>query len=324
MRVRQFPRRHGQPAGLGGGSLRRPACDVRHADLHFQRRNQFLRRMPRCGPLRRDLEGFLLRKPRGLPPRSGRELGHPLGSRGDRQEGPGQFRVRLLPGLPRGGLPDPPRRREQNLLLLPQPGPAPERAVALLRRIDAYEHGPVERPRVRRLPPEQYPGDARMLQQHAVPRRHRSRHGGSPRAFPGATHTSADPTSFTADCSACHAVTGVSPDSAAPLCTVCHQSATALPFTNCTSCHARPPTGTDYPDVAGSHAGHDALANVTGVCASCHNGLGTGTTGHYDRANARPGKDALRVPPGEAASSSGLQRQAGPAAFDTRPAPAPT
>ena len=137
-----------------------------------------------------------------------------------------------------------------------------------------------------------------------------------PVPFPGATHTSADPTSFTADCSACHAVTGVSPDSAAPLCAVCHQSVAALPFTNCTSCHARPPSGTVYPDVAGSHAGHDALANVTGVCASCHNGLGTGTAGHYDRANARPGKDALRVPPGEAAFLSVYNAKAGPAAFD--------
>ena len=134
--------------------------------------------------------------------------------------------------------------------------------------------------------------------------------------FPGATHTSADQASFNADCSACHAITGVSPSSVAPLCTVCHRSATALPFTNCSSCHARPPSGTAYPDVAGSHARHDALANVTGVCDPCHNGLGTGTAGHYDRANARPGKDALRVPPGEAAFLSVYNAKAGPAAFD--------
>ena len=134
--------------------------------------------------------------------------------------------------------------------------------------------------------------------------------------FPGATHTSADQTSFTAGCSACHAVTGVSPSSVAPPCAVCHRSATALPFTNCSSCHARPPTGTEYPNVAGSHARHDALENVTGVCASCHNGLGTGTAGHYDRANARPGKDSLRVPPGEAAFLTVYSAKAGPAAFD--------
>ena len=134
--------------------------------------------------------------------------------------------------------------------------------------------------------------------------------------FPGATHTLATQASFTADCSTCHAVTGVSPSSVAPLCTVCHRSATALPFANCTSCHARPPSGATYPDVAGSHARHDALANVTGVCASCHNGLGSGTAGHYDRANARPGKDALRAPPGEAAFLAAYNAKAGPAAFD--------
>ncbi len=134
--------------------------------------------------------------------------------------------------------------------------------------------------------------------------------------FPGATHTLATQTSFTAECSACHAITGVSPSSVAPLCTLCHQSATALPFSNCTSCHARPPSGTVYPDVSGSHARHDALANVTGVCASCHNSLGSGTAGHYDRANARPGKDALRVSPGEAAFLPAYNAKAGPAAFD--------
>jgi len=35
---RQFPRRHGQPAGLGGGSLRRPAREVRHGGLHRRQR----------------------------------------------------------------------------------------------------------------------------------------------------------------------------------------------------------------------------------------------------------------------------------------------
>jgi predicted CxxxxCH...CXXCH cytochrome family protein len=137
-----------------------------------------------------------------------------------------------------------------------------------------------------------------------------------PVPFPGTTHTSADPGSFEADCSACHAMTGVSPSPAAPNCTVCHPSATVLPFANCTSCHARPPSGTNYPDVAGSHARHDALASVTGVCDSCHNGLGSGTAGHYDRANARPGKDASRVPPGDAAFLGVYNAKAGPAAFD--------
>jgi predicted CxxxxCH...CXXCH cytochrome family protein len=137
-----------------------------------------------------------------------------------------------------------------------------------------------------------------------------------PVPFPGAIHTSTDQTSFNADCSACHAITGASPNSIAPLCTLCHQSMTTLPFTNCTSCHTRPPSGTDYPDVAGGHARHDALANVTGVCDTCHNGLGSGTAGHYDRANARPGKDALRVPPGDVVFLATYNAKAGPAAFD--------
>jgi len=137
-----------------------------------------------------------------------------------------------------------------------------------------------------------------------------------PVPFPGATHTSADPASFATSCSACHAVTGVSPDSAAPLCTVCHQSAAALPFANCTSCHARPPSGTVYPDVAGRHATHDALASVTGVCGTCHNGLDNGSLAHYNRANARPGKDALRVPPGDAAILATYNAKAGEASFD--------
>ncbi|HSM00771.1 MAG TPA: hypothetical protein VK944_11680, partial [Candidatus Limnocylindria bacterium] len=116
--------------------------------------------------------------------------------------------------------------------------------------------------------------------------------------FQEATHTSADQTSFDADCSACHAITGVPPSSVAPLCTVCHQTGSPLISLNCTSCHGDPPSGATYPNVAGKHAVHDALPGM-GVCNPCHNGLDTGTLEHYDRANARPGDDALRMPPGD-------------------------
>jgi len=109
---------------------------------------------------------------------------------------------------------------------------------------------------------------------------------------------------------------GVSPTSAAPLCTVCHQSSATLPFSDCTSCHSRPPSGSTYPDVAGAHAVHDALADASGVCDTCHNGLGSGTVGHYDRANARPGSDALRVPPGDVAFLATFNARTGPATFD--------
>jgi len=137
-----------------------------------------------------------------------------------------------------------------------------------------------------------------------------------PVPFQGTAHTVTNQAGFDSDCSACHAITGVSPSGTAPLCTVCHQSGTALPFANCTSCHARPPSGTVYPDVAGRHATHDALASVTGVCGTCHNGLDNGSLTHYNRANARPGKDALRVPPGDAAFLAVYNAKAGPAAFD--------
>lgn len=144
--------------------------------------------------------------------------------------------------------------------------------------------------------------------------------GGADHAVPflASEHTSADATRFDAECSACHAVTGFSPSSVAPLCTVCHQSASALPFTNCTSCHGRPPSGTAYPDVAGAHAAHDALPNVAGTCDACHDGLGFGTAAHYDRANARPGKNALRVPPGDAAFPAAYNAKSRAASFDNK------
>ena len=133
--------------------------------------------------------------------------------------------------------------------------------------------------------------------------------------FQGATHTSADQTSFDADCSACHAITGVPPSSVAPLCMVCHQTGSPLISLNCTSCHGDPPSGATYPNVAGKHAVHDALPGM-GVCNPCHNGLDTGTLEHYDRANARPGDDALRMPPGDIAFLAAYNAKEDPAAFD--------
>jgi predicted CxxxxCH...CXXCH cytochrome family protein len=132
--------------------------------------------------------------------------------------------------------------------------------------------------------------------------------------FPGAPHTTTDPTSFDADCSACHAITGVSPGPAAPLCTVCHQAGSPLTSLDCTSCHGNPPSGAAYPDVAGKHAVHGALPGVE-TCTPCHSGLVAGTLEHYHRANARPGSDALRVPPGDVAFE-GYNAQSGAASFD--------
>ena len=135
--------------------------------------------------------------------------------------------------------------------------------------------------------------------------------------FTGSAHTATNQVGFDGNCAPCHAVSGTSPLSSAPLCTVCHTSATALPFSNCTSCHAKPPAGATYPNIAGRHAKHDALANVTGGCTSCHNNLDSGTLEHYNRANARLGMDALRIPPGDAAFLAVYNAKAGAASFDT-------
>jgi predicted CxxxxCH...CXXCH cytochrome family protein len=97
---------------------------------------------------------------------------------------------------------------------------------------------------------------------------------------------------------------------------VCHQTGSPLISRNCTSCHGDPPSGATYPNVAGKHAVHGALPGV-GVCNPCHNGLDTGTLEHFNRANARPGKDALRVPPGDIAFLATYSAKSGPVSFNT-------
>jgi predicted CxxxxCH...CXXCH cytochrome family protein len=48
----------------------------------------------------------------------------------------------------------------------------------------------------------------------------------------------------------------------------------------CVSCHGNPPNGTVTPNRAGSHAAHLALGGMSGNCAACHTGKGTGTASH--------------------------------------------
>lgn len=141
--------------------------------------------------------------------------------------------------------------------------------------------------------------------------------GGANHAVPflATAHTAVAQAGFDSNCATCHAVTGSSPVASAPTCAVCHQSASALPFTNCTSCHSKPPAGAAYPNIAGKHAKHDALATVTGVCGPCHTGLDSGSQAHYDRANARPGMNELRVAPGDVAFQSTFNAKAGYASF---------
>ena len=141
--------------------------------------------------------------------------------------------------------------------------------------------------------------------------------------FNSTTHYSVTDTTFAADCGTCHAVTGTSPISGAPLCTTCHIGGSPLAALNCTSCHATPPdggapAGAAYPNVAGAHAKHIALnsAGTAIACDTCHNGLGTGTLNHYIRANARTGANVLRVPPGDAAFLATYDAKTGASSFD--------
>lgn len=53
----------------------------------------------------------------------------------------------------------------------------------------------------------------------------------------------------------------------------------------CDACHRIPPQGTEYPNVAGSHAVHTAITGINQPdCAACHYGSDgvTGTGSHYD------------------------------------------
>jgi predicted CxxxxCH...CXXCH cytochrome family protein len=116
--------------------------------------------------------------------------------------------------------------------------------------------------------------------------------------FNTTVHTSVTSTTFPGSCSACHDVSSPS-TKVGPVCQTCHVAASPLTALSCTSCHVNPPAGGTYPNVAGAHAVHVAFNGVS--CNTCHNGLGSGTLAHYDRGNARPGKDALRVAPGDTA-----------------------
>jgi predicted CxxxxCH...CXXCH cytochrome family protein len=119
---------------------------------------------------------------------------------------------------------------------------------------------------------------------------------------------------FPASCGTCHDDFAPS-TKVGPVCRTCHVAASPLTSFNCTSCHGDPPSGATYPNAAGKHAVHDGLPGV-GVCNPCHNGLDAGTLEHYNRANARPGKDALRVPPGDVAFLETYNAQSGPATFN--------
>ena len=140
------------------------------------------------------------------------------------------------------------------------------------------------------------------------------------------THFLATPATFAGNCSNCHADAATSADASPPGCQVCHTAGSPLAVANCTSCHVSPPDGAlpgaAYPNIAGAHAVHIGLntpGNPAGTpisCDTCHNGLGTNTLNHYNRANARTGLDALRVPPGDVAFLATYNAESGASSFD--------
>ena len=84
-------------------------------------------------------------------------------------------------------------------------------------------------------------------------------------------------------CFSCHQLAGG--ETGAPACSECHTAGSPnFVLGTCDSCHATPPDGDSRPNRAGAHAAHNDLPNVAGVCATCHDGAGTGTTKHFDAA----------------------------------------
>ncbi len=134
--------------------------------------------------------------------------------------------------------------------------------------------------------------------------------------FLGSQHTGVTQVGFNGSCATCHAVSGASPVASAPLCSACHQAGSPLAVTACASCHGKPPTGASFPNVAGAHVKHNALAGVAGTCSACHQGADSGTQTHYDHADGRAGKDSLRTGPGLVAFLSAYSGNAGTATFN--------
>ena len=109
-------------------------------------------------------------------------------------------------------------------------------------------------------------------------------------------HMNITATAFATDCATCHAYSGTSPTTSAPLCSACHQLAdpiaTGSNAGTCRSCHAgtaglpKGPGGAAFPGIAGAHLKHMSLATALS-CDTCHAGSGTGTLTHYNSANAR-------------------------------------
>ncbi|MBI2353746.1 MAG: CxxxxCH/CxxCH domain-containing protein [Deltaproteobacteria bacterium] len=90
-------------------------------------------------------------------------------------------------------------------------------------------------------------------------------------------------------CKLCHGadLDGVNGVPGASRCRKCHVSALPTTINQCRSCHGQPPNGTLYPNNGNTHTSHAALNVAAGaLCGECHQGLGTGTLDHFNRARA--------------------------------------
>ncbi len=107
--------------------------------------------------------------------------------------------------------------------------------------------------------------------------------GSAPHGVPYNNHNATARSNFTY-CLGCHQIAANS--TKPPGCMNCHLASPQANPINCVACHSKPPDGSTYPNVAGSHASHNAL-NASDICAECHSGLGLGTVDHLNRARLR-------------------------------------
>lgn len=144
-------------------------------------------------------------------------------------------------------------------------------------------------------------------------------HGANPASHPvpfnDNAHYDVAAATFGASCGTCHDVSGPS-TKVGPACQTCHVAASPLTAGGCTSCHAVPPDGGApagdlYPNIAGAHSAHIALDNTGSPvsCNTCHNGLGSRTLNHYNRAKSR-------VAPGDVLFSATYIAKSGASSFD--------
>ncbi|MDD5773514.1 MAG: CxxxxCH/CxxCH domain-containing protein [bacterium] len=93
-------------------------------------------------------------------------------------------------------------------------------------------------------------------------------------------HSSYAKTNGTTKCANinCHGASLTGVTGSGPSCLSCH--IWPLTISNCVTCHATPPSGSAYPNIAGSHAVHTAFINVN--CSSCHTGAGANTNKHIN------------------------------------------